>query len=230
MPEVGSNVELAHKVHEHGQHHRPGNGDRRLELAEILEAIVLAIVAVTTAWSGYQAAKWDAVSMENYSLASSTIVTAQEKMTLAGQDRLLDVTAFNGWIYARESGDRRLMAFYERRFRPEYKVAFVAWQKLEATAPAAAPPGPSFMPDYRNAYAEESKQLTKESRQYFNRGVSMRETGDRYVRLTVFLATVLLLTAIGQRFRNFGPRVALLAVASLLLVMSTYWVITLPRL
>src|SRR5882724_117049 len=37
------------------------SGDRsqsRLEVIEIIEAAILALVAVATAWSGYQAAKW----------------------------------------------------------------------------------------------------------------------------------------------------------------------------
>jgi hypothetical protein len=230
MPEVGSNVELAHKIHEHGHQHASGPGDRRIRLAEILEALVLAIVAVTTAWSGYQAARWDALSMEHYALSTTTIAQAQEKMTLAGQDRLLDITTFNGWIYARETGDRKLMDFYQRRFRPEYMVAFNAWEKLDVKDHATAPPGPTFMPEYRSASADAAKALTAQSGEHFNTAVSARETGDDYIRLTVFLATALLLTAIGQRFHNLGPRVALLCVAFALVAVSTYWVWTLPRL
>jgi hypothetical protein len=30
----------------------------RFEMIEILEAVILALVAVATAWSGYQAAQW----------------------------------------------------------------------------------------------------------------------------------------------------------------------------
>jgi hypothetical protein len=59
--------------------------------------------------------------------------------------------------------------------------------------------------------------------------VSTRETGDEYVKVTVLLATVLLLTALSQRFAIFGPRVAVVAVAFALLVMSAYWILTFPR-
>ena len=52
------NVEVAHKLTEREE--REANDKRRWqELAEIGEVIILAIVAVATAWSGYQAAKWD---------------------------------------------------------------------------------------------------------------------------------------------------------------------------
>ena len=59
--------------------------------------------------------------------------------------------------------------------------------------------------------------------------VTMRENGDQYVRITVFLATVLLLTALSQRFDILGPRVAVVAVAFVLLVLSAYWILTFPR-
>jgi hypothetical protein len=64
MPEQGSNVEVAHKIHEQAHHHG-SRSDRQSTRIEIAEAIVLAVVAVATAWSGYQATKWDALSNQN---------------------------------------------------------------------------------------------------------------------------------------------------------------------
>jgi hypothetical protein len=227
LSEATSNVEFAHKIHEHGHH--PPPSDRRHQWVEIAEAVVLAIVAVATAWSGYQASKWDALSAKYYSLASRTTVLAQEKMTLAGQDRIDDMVTFNGWVAARVAGKKELTAFYERRFRPEYAVAFAAWWKLDPMHNSSAPPGPIFMAEYKNANASEAAQLAAEAKSYFEKGVSTRDTGDQYVKVTVFLATVLLLTALSQRFEIFGPRVAVVAVALVLLVISAWWVLTLPR-
>jgi len=65
--------------------------------------------------------------------------------TLAGQDRLFDITTFNGWVAARVAGNEKLAAYYQRRFRPEYVTAFVAWQKLDPFNNSSVPPGPSFM-------------------------------------------------------------------------------------
>jgi hypothetical protein len=48
MPESTSNVEFAHKIHESGHHHA-SPADRRAQWVEIVEAVVLAIVAVSTA-------------------------------------------------------------------------------------------------------------------------------------------------------------------------------------
>jgi hypothetical protein len=228
MSEATSNVEFAHKIFEHG-HHPESPTNRRAEFVEIVEAVVLAVVAIATAWSGYQVAKWDALSMQEYNLASRATVLAEEKTTLAGQDRLYDITTFNGWAGAKVAGHDKLAAFYERRFRPEYAVAFAAWWKLDPINNSAAPPGPIFMPEYKSASSQEAGHLVQEAQHHFDKGVSMRDSGDRYVKITVFLATVLLLTALSQRFKVFGPRVAVVVVALVLLIVSTYWILTLPR-
>ena len=228
MPETMSNVEFAHKIHEEGQRHSLST-DRRKQWIEIIEAAVLAIVAVATAWSGYQASKWDALSNQHYNLASRITVVAQEKATLAGQDRLYDITTFNGWVAAKVSGRDKLAAFYQRRFRPEYDTAFAAWWKLDPVDNPSAPAGPIFMAEYANLNSQKSAALAQQAKSEFEKGISMRETGDKYVKVTVFLATVLLLTALAQRFEIFGPRAAVVAVAFVLLFVSTYWILTLPR-
>lgn len=228
MAEATSNVEFAHKIHEHGEH-RPVHVDHRAQWVEVVEGLVLAIVAVATAWSGYQASKWEALSAEHYNLASRTTVLSEEKATLAGQDRLYDITTFNAWIAAKLGGSDKLAVFYQHRFRSEYGSAFAAWWKLDPINNPSAPAGPIFMPEYTNANSQDSAKLAEEAKGYFEDGVGMRENGDKYVKVTVFLATVLLLTALSQRFEIFGPRVAVVAVAFALLVISTYWILTLPR-
>ncbi len=53
--------------------------------------------------------------------------------------------------------------------------------------------------------------------------------GDRYVRITVLLATVLLIIAIGQRFRVTAVRTGLLVTACLLLILPVWNLFTLWR-
>lgn len=228
MPETTSNIEFAQKIHESGQH-GGGSDPHRQEWLEILEAVVLAAVAVLTAWSGYQAAKWDAKSAEAYALASSTTVRGQEQQTLAGQDHLYDIITFDSWLEAKHRGDESLATAFERRFRPEFAVAHAAWLRTDPFRNPQAPPGPSFMPEYKNARAEKVRELGQEAKGHFERGVATRETGDEYVRITVVLATVLLLTALAQRFKIHGARVGLLVVAFVMLVLAMYLIAAFPR-
>src|SRR5688572_22412524 len=58
-------------------------------IVEIAEAILLGIVAIATAWSGYQAARWDGRQAELYGRDSTTRNQADQSLTLGGQQRLL---------------------------------------------------------------------------------------------------------------------------------------------
>ena len=133
------------------------------EIVKILEACLLAFVAIATAWSGYQAARWDGHEAELYAQASTIRLRADQLLTLGGQQRLLDVTTFNTWIEARFEDRTELMALYERRFSPEYKVAFDAWLATDPFTNPEAPPGPSFMPEYVNPQLERGADLNERS-------------------------------------------------------------------
>ena len=66
-------------------------------------------------------------------------------------------------------------------------------------------------------------------RKVFEQGTQARQHSDEYVRVTVTLATVLLLLAISQRFKTRGVRLGLLVVAALLLCFPLYRILALPR-
>jgi hypothetical protein len=55
----------------------------------------------------------------------------------------------------------------------------------------------------------------------------MRENEGKHVKITLFLATALLLTALSHRFKIVGPRVV--AVAFTMLLLSMYWIWIFPQ-
>ena len=201
----------------------------RLEVIEIIEALILALVAVATAWSGYQAAKWAGNRAEDYAKASRLRVTAEGLATLAGQERIYDSDTFNSWLTAKLDGKELAAEFFERRFRDEYRPAFAAWMKTGPFNNAQAPPGPIFMPEYHNAKHEQFLRLNKQAAEMAEQGTKSGETGDNYVRITVLLATVLLITAIGQRFHFKAVRVVFMILAFLLLCLPLARLLMLPR-
>lgn len=200
------------------------------QTVEIIEASLLAIVAVVTAWSGYQAARWDGRQAEFYGESSTIRNEADQALTLGGQQRLLDVTTFNTWIEARNEGLEDLAALYERRFSPEFKVAFDAWIALDPLSNPDAPPGPSFMPEYENHLLEEGARLNDVATRTFEEGTAARHHADKYIRTTVVLATVLFLLALSQRFLIRRVRIAVVVLAAALMVYGLVTIITFPRL
>ena len=84
------------------------------------------------------------------------------------------------------------------------------------------------MPEYHNAKHEQFLGLGKQAADIADQEQS-GETGDQYVRITVLLATVLLITAIGQRFRFKTVRIVFMILACLLLCLPLLQLLTLPR-
>ena len=211
----------------------PGSGDTsqvRFEVIEIIEALILALVAVATAWSGFQAAEWAGKRAEDYAKANRLRVTAEGLATLAGQERIYDSDTFNSWLVAKLDNKKEAAEFFERRFRDEYRTAFAAWIDTDPFNNAQAPPGPIFMPEYHNAKHEQFLALNKQAADVADQGTKSGQTGDQYVRITVLLATVLLLTAIGQRFRFKTVRIAFMILAALLLCLPLWQLLVmLPR-
>ena len=227
MPE-GMNVEIAHKLSE-SEHKEASERRGWKEASEIVEVALLAIVAVATAWSGYQAARWDGRQTYLYGTASRQRIEADAAVTLGGQQKLLDVTTFNTWIAAEQTGDHAIADLYVRRFSPEFRVAFDAWRATHPFSDPKAPPGPSFMPEYHNTLSEQGATLNEAAGVNFEQGTAARETADRYVLQTVLLATVLFLVALAQRFTFRAVRMTAGAIAAILMVIAVAGIVTLPR-
>jgi hypothetical protein len=227
MPE-GMNVEVAHKLSEHetsGAHR-----GRWHELLEGVEVVILAVVAVATAWSGLQAAKWDGRQSLLYGKATSYRFQADAASTLAGLQLSADASMFTGWLQARAAGDTQLQAIYVRRFTPDYRDAYEAWLNTDPFVNPAAPPGPAAMPSYHNPNQNKANQLNALAAATFDEGTAARDNADKYVRDTVLFASVLFLVAIAQRFKAVRARVAIGVIAFGLLIFVALSLTQLPRL
>jgi hypothetical protein len=229
MPEAGeANIEIAHHLNEDHRHTRSDH-PLKTEILEVFEAIVLALVAVSTAWSGYQAARWDGQQDFFYGRASKLRGDAQGIDVRGNQVRFYDAATVAWWLQAEGSGNVKLAELFERRILPDLRPAFEAWKQTDPLHNPEAPASPMLMPQYHNAAAEQSAKMNQEASAAFDQGTQARERADQYVRVTVFLATVLLLAAISQRFRTPQIRAGLIALAFLILLSQLWRVLTLPR-
>ncbi len=212
-----------------GQQKQPLTRQQRIERwFEVVTAIMLGVVAIATAWSGYQSARWAGVQSTKYAQASALRVEATRDSTLAGQLRLYDVMIVNNWINAYTQGNTKLANIYEKRFRPEFRPVFEAWLALDPFNNPNAPPGPLFMPQYKLSLEEQANQLDAEAAKTFKEGQAANQQSDDYVLNTVFLATVLFLTAIAQRFEWNTVRAMILALALGMLLFGLYHLFTYP--
>ena len=230
MPETGgANIEVAHHLNEEREHGETHGRSRVHQIVEIIEAILLAVVAITTAWSGYQSARFDSVQAELYGRSSGLRVEGQALALEANQVKEYDASTIVEWLKAESRGETKLAAFFERRLLPEIRPAFDAWKKTDPLNNPNAPPGPAKMAEYRDVMGEQAAQKNQAATDLFEKGTQAREHADDYVRATVSLATVLLLIAISQRFRSHQIRVWLAVLALLVLSIPVWQLLTLPR-
>jgi hypothetical protein len=220
--EVGKEIaEHRERTHDHEA--------RRDRAISVVEAVLLAVVAVLAAWSGHSAAKWSTESRVSLAQASTARTEASRANLEAMETRNFDAETFDAWFVAYVADDAADMELAERRFRPEFDVAFQAWLATDPANNPDAPPGPSYMPEYEQPELERAAQLDEDAEAYFAEGEDQGKTADDYVRTTVYLATVLFLVGISGHFTYRVARYGLVAVGALMLIAASIQLLVLPK-
>lgn len=197
---------------------RPTHGGTTHERRfEIIATVLLAVAALSTAWSGYQASLWDGIQSSDYSQASALRVESTRRFTEANQYRLADLSLFENYVDARLTGETEVATFYRQRFRDEFVPAVEAWEATDQTDPDA-PSGPFEMEEYHLAVEDEAKDLEARAHATFEDGEAANDYSDTYVATTLFFASALFFAAISERFSIVPARVALLTMSALGLV------------
>jgi len=242
MAEGLNPIEAGKKLHEHGekQHEHGGDGSagdeghgngadgdsrgggdgRHPRIVQVCEAVLLAIVTLTAAWAGYSAARWSTESRVDIAKSSTLRNLATRDDLEANTLRNFDASTFNAWFIAFTLNSPQKETIAERRFRPAFRVAFNAWMATNPLHNPHAPPGPTYMPQYKLPPQTEANKLDGEATAKFNAGNQAGTTSDDFVQITVFLAAVLFLVGIGSSFKLYGVRYALITFGAALLIVS----------
>jgi hypothetical protein len=228
VPEGLSAQEVGKEISGHAGH-RDENGHLGQDrVVSIVEAVLLSIVALLAAWSGYAAAKWSTESRVDLGQASTARAKSNRANLKASEIRNFDSSTFEAWFTAYTARNQQAMALAKRRFRPGFRVAFDAWRATNPESNPDAPRGPTYMPQYRQPGLQTGKALDKQADEAFAAGASAGERSDKYVRTTVFLASVLFLVGISTRFPLRAGRYALVGLGAVLLIISLVQLAQLP--
>jgi hypothetical protein len=231
VPEGGlTPSEVGKEIAEHSHHHRDHDeATGRDRLVTIVEAILLAIVAVLAAWSGFASSKWSTESSLTLARASAARTKASRAQLSADDQKNFDSSTFSAWFTAYVANNQKAMKIAAARFSPEFRVAFNAWIATDPANNPHAPPGPTYMPEYKQPELAKADALDDKATDLYAEGAKDGSTADDYVRTTVFLATVLFLVGISGHFRLRAARIGLLVVASAILVVALSVLVTAPR-
>ena len=208
--------------------HRESNAEHRADLISIIEAVLLAVVALFAGWTGYASAKWSTESRLLLAQSSAARSQASRADLRAMESRNFDASTFNSWFSAYVVGNKTAMAIAQRRFRLEFLVAFNAWRATHPDTNENAPKGPTFMPEYKQPDAVKAAAFDKSADEKYAEGQTAGSDADDYVRIAVYLATVLFLVGISGHFRLKSARYGLVGVGILVLIIAVATLTTLP--
>ena len=172
---------------------------------EVVATVLLACAAVATAWSSYQATRWNGEQAKASARTNAIRIDAARAQGLAQAQTQVDVATFTQWVdaYARE--EQLLTDFYFKRFRAEFKPAVDAWIATRPLRNPDAPLTPFAMPQYRLAATAEAERLDAEAE--VSSAVVRRniQRASNYVLGVVLFAVVALLRRDEHEARRPAP-------------------------
>jgi hypothetical protein len=195
---------------------------------EIVATVLLAVAAVATAWSSYQANRWNGEASKASGRVNAIRIDAARSQGLAQAQTQVDIATYIQWVNATIETEDDLADFYLDRFRPEFRPAFDAWLATDPFESAEAPTSPFVMDDYQLAAAEEAEKLDGDAEAMAEVVRQNLQRSANYVLGVVLFAVALFFAGISTKLPSAGPRKVLLAVGGLMFVGAAAWIISLP--
>ena len=193
------------------------------ELHELIAVLLLALVAVLTAWCGFQASQWGGDSTVLLNQSSDSRIDAAGFESQARDARALDLAVYAQWVIAEAHGDQDLADYIAARFSPEFATAFAAWE-----ADGRVEKGPFAREEYVPPGSEAAKAALADADAEFKRGLDFNDKSDTYSLMTVLFALVLVLAAIAQRGISVLASRIVLALAGALALIGVIALLTFP--
>jgi hypothetical protein len=200
----------------------------RTSAVEVVSTVLLAVAAVATAWSGYQATRWNGEQAKTSAKVTATRIDAARAAGRANFETQIDVTTFTQWIDAFASGNEELTQFYYDRFRPEFRPAVEAWLATEPRTNPDAPRTPFAMPQYQLASRDEAERLDAEAEILSAQARENIQRASNYVLAVVLFSVSLFFAGMSTKLAARRLRAATLVIGCAVFLGTLVWVATLP--
>jgi hypothetical protein len=206
---------------------RGGDGPKASRV-EAVATVLLALAAVATAWSGYQARRWHGEQAITFSRANAARVESTRTSNLADTQTEIDVATFSQWVDAYARHQTQLADFYRKRFRSEFQPAVAAWIATHPLQNAHAPLTPFAMPNYRLAATSQAERLQATAEVAAAEASRDVQHANGYVLAAVLFSAALFFGGISTRLQRPRPRAVVLGIGCAVLVGTLAWVATFP--
>jgi hypothetical protein len=200
----------------------------RRDWVEIAATVLLAFAAVATAWSSYQATRWNGEQAKTSGSVNKTRIEAARASGLANAQQQVDVATFMQWVDSYARGEAKLMKFYRDRFREEFRPAFKAWVATNPLKTEGAPLTPFAMPQYRLAAKDEAGRLDRMAEELAAEVRRDIQRASNYVLGVVLFAVALFFAGLSTKLTAPGLRITLVAIGCILFLGTAAWIATFP--
>jgi hypothetical protein len=201
---------------------------RTRDWVEIGATVLLAVAAVATAWSSYQATRWNGEQARASARVNKTRIEAARAAGLANAQQQVDVATFMQWVDSYARDDAKLVSFYQERFRAEFRPAFNAWIATKPLKTEGAPLTPFAMPQYKLAARAEADRLDVTAEELSAEVRQDIQRSSNYVLGVVLFAVALFFAGMSTKLTALGLRKAVLVVGCVLFVGTVVWIATFP--
>jgi hypothetical protein len=195
---------------------------------ELMSTVLLACAAVATAWSSYQATRWNGEQAKAASRTNAIRIDAARAQGLAEAQTQIDVATFTQWVDAYALDETELADFYFKRFRSEFKPAVNAWIATRPLRNPNAPLTPFAMPEYKLAATAEAKRLDAEAEVSAATVRRDIQRATNYVLGVVLFAVSLFFAGMSTKLGTPRLRVAMLTLGFVVFLGALIWIATSP--
>lgn len=195
---------------------------------EVISTVLLALAAVATAWSSYQATRWNGEQTKASSQTNAIRIEAARAQGLSEAQKEVDVATFTQWVDAYALNETELADFYFKRFRTEFRPAVNAWVATKPLRNPDAPLTPFAMPQYRLAAEAAAKKLDAEAELSAATVRTNIQRASNYVLGVVLFAVSLFFAGMSTRLSAPRLRLVTLALGCVIFLGSAIWIATSP--
>lgn len=195
---------------------------------EVASTVLLALAAVATAWSGYQATRWNGEQTKASSRTNAIRIDAARAQGLAQAQTQIDVATFTQWVDAYARRETELADFYFKRFRKEFKPAVDAWLATRPLKNPDAPLTPFAMPEYRLASAAEAERLDSEAEASASTVRQNIQRASNYVLGVVLFAVSLFFAGMSTKLSDPRLQQITIALGCVVFLGTSIWIAASP--
>jgi hypothetical protein len=195
---------------------------------ELTATVLLAFAAVSTAWCGYQATRWNGEQAKAAAAASATRFQAARAADLANAQTQVDVATFVAWADAYAHDDQQLIDFYQARFRAEFKLAVDAWLATRPLQNADAPLTPFVMPEYKLTSAADADRLDNQAEVLAATVRQNLQRASNYVLGVVLCSVALFFGGVSTKLASPALRVATVSIGCVVFLGTLVWLASFP--